>query len=227
MSGVTPAKPLRERMPLVIVSDQSHTYYDVPEETESNSVVILRPDSTAGKRHGFHNLRYSGPMPSSWEGESQPTPSVTEGLSSLQECHAESDVLVLAKLIRRGIYTKVTLNSQEVCSVVRPRAKSQPLSKAKTRSRASLKRDSLETLRSFRGTFDDRTPDAFLHDLRGNAIAVKSRGHVHHPFHLQTCFRWASIVEQLLEAKEIGLRAPLGFQMAAFRRREPRQLKDL
>ena len=224
---MTPANPLRARLPLGIASDLSDTLNDMPEENESNSIVILRRDSTAGKRYGVSALRYYGPMLSSWEDDSQTTPSMPEGLPSSQENHADSDVLHHAKMIRRGIYTMVTLHSESVCRGRRPRAKSQPVSTSKTYCRKSLNRESLETLRTFRGAFDDRIPDAFIYDLRGNAMTVQCRGHIHHPFHLQTCFRWASLVEQLLEAKEIGLRAPLEFQIDAFRRRVPRQLKDL
>ena len=82
MSGGSTANPLRERMPLVIATDLSDTFYDVPKEYASNSIVILRRNSTAGKHYGCCTVRYSGSMASSWESDWQPAPSVPEASSA-------------------------------------------------------------------------------------------------------------------------------------------------
>ena len=54
----------------------------------------------------------------------------------------------------------------------------------------------------------ERTLAPFLYDPRGNIFPVYSFGHIHHPFH-QVPFRWAYIVENVLEKSVVGLRAPL------------------
>ena len=47
-------------------------------------------------------------------------------------------------------------------------------------------------------------------DLRGNAMSVKSIGHIHHPCNLLSSWRkWARLVELLLESATFGLRNPL------------------
>ena len=56
----------------------------------------------------------------------------------------------------------------------------------------------------------------FFLDLRGNALSLKSSGHIHHPSKLSTALAWASLVEKLLESINLGLRAPLRATWFAF-----------
>ena len=46
-------------------------------------------------------------------------------------------------------------------------------------------------------------------DPRGNAMSVNSTGHIHHPCNLLGSWKWARLVELLLESATFGLRNPL------------------
>ena len=59
-----------------------------------------------------------------------------------------------------------------------------------------------------------RIPRPWLLDPRGNAFAVSSTGHIHHPFNLErVAYRWATLTESLLDSTQFGMQIelPIGF----------------
>jgi hypothetical protein len=71
-----------------------------------------------------------------------------------------------------------------------------------------------ETVAELKKTYDSENlrsknvAPMFL-DSRGNAMSVNSTGHIHHPYNLSTSWRWARLVELLLESATFGVRSPL------------------
>ena len=55
-------------------------------------------------------------------------------------------------------------------------------------------------------------------DPRGNAMSVNSTGHIHHPCNLLSSWKWARLVELLLESATFGLRNPLRRTFKALQR---------
>ena len=78
-----------------------------------------------------------------------------------------------------------------------------------------------ESLSALAASYDkqlvaQRTVVPFLLDVHGNALSVKSFGHIHHPFNLSTALAWARLVDKLLESSTFGLREPLRATCYAF-----------
>ena len=71
-----------------------------------------------------------------------------------------------------------------------------------------------ETLSELKSSYDSRNlrensvAPMFL-DLRGNALSVNSTGHIHHPRNLRLSWKWARLIELLLQSATLGLRNPL------------------
>ena len=86
------------------------------------------------------------------------------------------------------------------------------------RKRLAMRQESLSALAA---SYDkqlvaQRTVVPFLLDSHGNALSVKSFGHIHHPFNLSTASAWARLVDKLLESSTFGLREPLRATCYAF-----------
>ena len=69
-------RSLEERIPLVIATDLSDNYYDLPEEFACNFIVILWHNTTDGKYYGLSLARYSSILPASWEDDWTRAPAV-------------------------------------------------------------------------------------------------------------------------------------------------------
>ena len=71
-----------------------------------------------------------------------------------------------------------------------------------------------ETVSELKNSYDSRNLQGksvapmFL-DPRGNAMSVNSTGHIHHPRNLLLSWKWARLIELLLESATLGLRNPL------------------
>jgi hypothetical protein len=79
------------------------------------------------------------------------------------------------------------------------------------RKRRTVRQESLSALAASYNKYlvAQRTVVPFFLDTRGNALPVKSTGHIHHPFNLSTASAWASLVDKLLDSCTFGLRKPL------------------
>ena len=67
--------------------------------------------------------------------------------------------------------------------------------------RPKLGHDTLSELKNsyVRENLRSRKVAPMFADLRGNAVSVHSTGHIHHPCRLSTHWKWARLVELLLE----------------------------
>ena len=71
-----------------------------------------------------------------------------------------------------------------------------------------------ETLSELKNSYDSdnlrgKSVAPMFLDPRGNAMSVKNTGHIHHPCRLSGSWKWARLVESLLESATLGLRNPL------------------
>ena len=80
-----------------------------------------------------------------------------------------------------------------------------------------------ETVSELKSSFDSENLQGksvapmFL-DPRGNAMPLNSTGHIHHPFNFFGSWRWARVVDLLLESATFGLRNPLRRTFMALQR---------
>ena len=79
------------------------------------------------------------------------------------------------------------------------------------RKRRTVRQESLSALAASynKHLVAQRTVGPYLLDPHGNALPVKSTGHIHHPFNLSTASAWARLVDKLLDSCTFGLRKPL------------------
>ena len=86
------------------------------------------------------------------------------------------------------------------------------------RKRRTVRQESLSALAASYNKYlvAQRTVVPFFLDTRGNALPVKSTGHIHHPFNLSTALAWARLVDKLLESSTFGVREPLRATCYAF-----------
>lgn len=74
----------------------------------------------------------------------------------------------------------------------------------------SLKRDTVTSLREFARTLNDRdVTNEFFVDTRGNALPMKSTGHIHHPIHAGRCaLNWSRLSFALINRRTVGVSRP-------------------
>ena len=56
----------------------------------------------------------------------------------------------------------------------------------------------------------------WCYDNRGNALSVKSLGHIHHPLNQNKCYRWLYLVDHQLARHTYGLRHPLHYSLPVY-----------
>jgi hypothetical protein len=77
--------------------------------------------------------------------------------------------------------------------------------------RRKLEPESLKELKRSYAEFaqQKRVVGPWVFDERKNLVCAKSFGHVNHPANVGSGWRWATLVDRLLEASVYGLRQPL------------------
>ena len=79
------------------------------------------------------------------------------------------------------------------------------------RHQPKLRQETVSELKSSYDSenFQGKSVAPMFLDPRGNAMSVNSTGHLHHPCNLLSSWKWARLVESLLESATLGLRNPL------------------
>ena len=81
----------------------------------------------------------------------------------------------------------------------------------------------LETLAHLKKSYEnldtqiDKRISFLFQDTHGNAVPMNSTGHLHRPCHT-TPWKWASLVERLLEITTFGLKNNLQMSVTVYRR---------
>ena len=88
------------------------------------------------------------------------------------------------------------------------------------RHQPKLRQETVSELKSSYDSenFQGKSVAPMILDPRGNAMSVKSTGHIHHPCRLSGSWKWARLVELLLESATFGLRNPLKMTFMAVQR---------
>ena len=77
----------------------------------------------------------------------------------------------------------------------------------------AIPREELPTLKRDVEVLTGREPAPIVFDTRGNAMSVKSRGHIHHPFNMETsAFRWVKLMEGILAWRSAGKGVAQGYK---------------
>ena len=76
----------------------------------------------------------------------------------------------------------------------------------------AIPREKLPTLKSDVQVLNGRELAPIVLDTRGNAMSVKSYGHIHHPFNMETsAFRWVKLMEGILAWRSAGKGVAQGY----------------